>query len=115
MDQFLFACPCCQFPTLSERGSYDICTICWWEDDGQDNETANQVWGGPNGPYSLARARTNFKRHGHMYDVGKGIDVVENPSRARKELLRYVDSVESAAKIELELLFRLLEKERLSR
>jgi hypothetical protein len=114
MDKCLFACPCCKFPTLSERGIYDICTICWWEDDGQDNDTADQVLGGPNGSYSLAKARTNFRRHGHMYDVGKGIEVVEKPSPERQELLRYVDSVESVANLELEPFFSLLEQERLS-
>ncbi|MDF1727954.1 MAG: hypothetical protein P1U53_09395, partial [Sulfitobacter sp.] len=78
-------------------------------------ETDDQVLGGPNGSYSLAKARTNFRRHGHMYDVGEGIEVVENPSHERQELLRYVDSIESAANVELEHHFHLLEQERLSR
>lgn len=30
----LLACPCCGWRTLSESyGSYDICPICFWEDD----------------------------------------------------------------------------------
>ena len=30
-----FACPCCGYKTFSERpnGSYDICEVCFWEDD----------------------------------------------------------------------------------
>ena len=29
-----FPCPCCGYLTLSEPpGSYDICPICFWEDD----------------------------------------------------------------------------------
>ena len=58
------ACPCCGYATLSARGEYEICQICWWEDDGQDNHNANVVCGGPNGKLSLSRARINFVMHG---------------------------------------------------
>jgi hypothetical protein len=54
------ACPCCGYATLDERGGWDICRICWWEDDGQDNHNATVVVGGPNSNLSLARARLNF-------------------------------------------------------
>lgn len=30
----LFACPCCDYLTLTERGQYEICEVCFWEDDG---------------------------------------------------------------------------------
>ncbi|NNC32175.1 hypothetical protein HKM21_23185 [Longimicrobium terrae] len=35
-DTILHPCPCCGFRTLAdpERGSYAICGICDWEDDG---------------------------------------------------------------------------------
>lgn len=89
----LHDCPCCGLPTLEERGVYEICPVCWWEDDGQDDPQADEVRGGPNKGYSLAAARKNFRDHGHMYDRGQGIDVVERPSDARQSLLRYVDGV----------------------
>jgi hypothetical protein len=54
------ACPCCGHATLGGRGEYDICNVCWWEDDGQDTHNANVVRGGPNGKLSLTRARFNF-------------------------------------------------------
>jgi hypothetical protein len=63
-----YVCPCCGYPTLSELGGYDICELCNWEDDGQDDSDADDVWGGPNYHYSLARARANFLRHLIMYD-----------------------------------------------
>ncbi|WP_375374016.1 CPCC family cysteine-rich protein [Hymenobacter sublimis] len=50
-------CPACGYPTLGERNSWEICTICRWEDDGQDEEEADEVWGGPNGGYSLTEWR----------------------------------------------------------
>lgn len=60
-------CPCCGYPTLDERGADDICLICWWEDDGQDDPDADRV-GGPNQGYSLAHARRNLEEHLTMYD-----------------------------------------------
>ena len=63
----IYACPCCGYPTLHERGGYDICPLCNWEDDGQDDPHADEVWGGPNGAYSLTEARENFKKNLVMY------------------------------------------------
>lgn len=61
-DNF-FLCPCCYFPTLAERQGYDICFLCNWEDDGQDNHNADKVLGGPNRDYSLTEARSNFAKY----------------------------------------------------
>ena len=63
----LTACPCCGYRTLDERGNYGICKVCWWEDDGQDNEHADEAFGGPNYGISLTQGRTNFLIHG-IYD-----------------------------------------------
>lgn len=76
------ACPCCGYDTIDGRGDYDICTICWWEDDGQDNDDANIVRGGPNSTLSLSRARLNFLQHG-----------ISQPSR--QDLRVEQDSIES--------------------
>ncbi|WP_084385056.1 CPCC family cysteine-rich protein [Novosphingobium naphthalenivorans] len=59
-----FRCPCCRFATLSERGGYEICPVCFWEDDGQDDHDAELVRGGPNGSLSLLQARVNFAEYG---------------------------------------------------
>lgn len=59
----LYCCPCCGYPTLDERGGYDICTLCFWEDDGQDDHNADLVLGGPNADCSLAEARSNWETH----------------------------------------------------
>ena len=61
-ETWKFTCPCCGFPTLSERGGYDICILCNWEDDGQDDKDADAVLGGPNGDLSLTQARDNFQK-----------------------------------------------------
>jgi hypothetical protein len=59
-----YSCPCCGHVTLVERGGYEICDECGWEDDGQDDHDAEVVRGGPNGPLSLADARTAYVREG---------------------------------------------------
>lgn len=59
-----FACPCCHHLTLDERGGYEICPVCFWEDDGQDDHDAARVRGGPNGPLSLEQARRNYVSFG---------------------------------------------------
>lgn len=61
------ACPCCGYPTLHGRETYEICPLCWWEDDGQDDSDADEVLGGPNGKYSLTAARRNFATFGVMF------------------------------------------------
>jgi hypothetical protein len=85
-------CPCRKLPTLERRNTFEVCVVCFWEDDSQDDPHADEVWGGPNGDYSLTRARNNFASHFHMYDAGKAISQVEFPSAARKRLLEYVQS-----------------------
>ena len=59
-----YRCPCCGYLTLSERGGDNICQVCYWEDDGQDNHDADNVRGGPNYDLSLTAARANFARIG---------------------------------------------------
>src|SRR5262249_6030280 len=45
----VYRCPCCHCLTLHERGGYEICPVCFWEDDGQDDHDADEGRGGPNG------------------------------------------------------------------
>ncbi|MGW2563367.1 CPCC family cysteine-rich protein [Streptomyces sp. NPDC001514] len=56
----LLACPCCCQQTLEERANFEICPECGWEDDGQDDEDAHIVRGGPNGRLSLTQARLDY-------------------------------------------------------
>lgn len=43
-----YRCPCCGHLTLCGRAGYEICPVCFWEDDGQDSHDADEVRGGPN-------------------------------------------------------------------
>jgi hypothetical protein len=51
------ACPSCGYPTIDGRGDFDICSVCDWEDDGQDDDDADDVRGGPNSDLSLIDSR----------------------------------------------------------
>lgn len=74
-----WACPCCCFLTLGERGGFEICPVCFWEDDGQDEHDADVVRGGPNGPLSLTAARSNYARYGACSERSK---IHVRPARA---------------------------------
>lgn len=51
------SCPSCGYMTIDMRCGWEICSFCFWEDDGQDNHDADKVFGGPNGSYSLTEHR----------------------------------------------------------
>ena len=55
-----YLCPCCRHKTLFGRGSFEICPVCYWEDDGQDDHDADETRGGPNSDLSLTKARQNY-------------------------------------------------------
>lgn len=81
-------CPCCGFPTLEQRTIFDICELCNWEDDGQDDLNADEVWGGPNGDYSLTEARRNFKENFIMYrDKRNILKQTEKELETKKSLI----------------------------
>ena len=69
-------CPCCGYPTIDARHTYEICSLCAWEDDGQDDEARlgnaasappDAVTNGPNHDYSLTEARRNFAENFTSY------------------------------------------------
>lgn len=66
----LESCPCCGFRTIAERGNYNICKVCWWEDDGQDNEYSPEEKSGPNYGISLVLGRFNYIMYG-LYDPNR--------------------------------------------
>jgi len=59
-----FRCPCCGYKTLETPGALALCPVCWWEDDGQEDEDAGEIRLTVNGELSLAAARTHFAECG---------------------------------------------------
>ncbi|MDH0032095.1 MULTISPECIES: CPCC family cysteine-rich protein [unclassified Acinetobacter] len=61
-----YPCLCCGYLTRDEpsNGDYDICPVCFWEDDPVQAEDHN--YGGGANVLSLYQARKNFKKYGAM-------------------------------------------------
>lgn len=86
-------CPCCGYPTIT-REIYDVCAICRWADDGQDDENANDIAGGPNGDYSLTQARHNFVERRSKYRASDPLcELAEESAAERDRLAEAYDSL----------------------
>ncbi|GGG78643.1 CPCC family cysteine-rich protein [Paenibacillus radicis (ex Gao et al. 2016)] len=86
------SCPCCGYLTLVERGGFEICCLCKWEDDGQDDPDADEVRGG-----SLTEARNNFKVNYTMYSDERNIlSQSETEISTKKALMTEFDKLKTA-------------------
>ena len=52
-------CACCGYYTLDEGSIFDICPVCYWQDDAVQNDGFD---GGANG-VSLKEAQANYKQY----------------------------------------------------
>jgi hypothetical protein len=59
-EEELEICRCCGYRSLRERGGYEICQVCFWEDDGTTNPESISA---PN-HMTLREARRNFDEIG---------------------------------------------------
>lgn len=59
-----FACPCCGYKTFTQQpnGTYDICQVCFWEDDPIQLKDPDYE-GGAN-KVSLKQGQRNFVKYG---------------------------------------------------
>jgi Cysteine-rich CPCC len=57
-------CPCCGYLTLDEAppGTFDICKVCFWEDD--NVQFHDPYYEGGANRVSLNQARANYREHG---------------------------------------------------
>lgn len=60
----LYSCPCCNYKTLDRIGEYDICKVCYWEDDGiRELDRYSSV-----NHMSLSEAIENYRKIGVISD-----------------------------------------------
>lgn len=59
-----FVCPCCGHKTLREESVYEICSVCWWEDDPLERVEPDK-WGCCNG-VTLLKAISNWNELGEI-------------------------------------------------
>jgi len=80
-----YQCPCCDYFTLDGRAGFEVCPVCYWEDDGQDLDRLDVV-SGPN-HITLRQGRENFVRIGAADDAACSL-VISADERAslRREL-----------------------------
>jgi hypothetical protein len=74
-----YTCPCCGYIVFSEApGSYDVCHVCFWEDD--DVQLADPWFpGGANKP-NLIESQKHYKKYGAM-----GKEFVKNVKGPQKK------------------------------
>src|ERR1700730_13188145 len=56
-----YRCPCCRYKTLESRGDYEICPVCFWEDDGQDDADADVYQAFSPNHMSVTQGRQNYQ------------------------------------------------------
>lgn len=71
----LVECSCCHYRTLDESGAYDICPVCFWEDDGNREpaqySSCNRL--------TLKEARENFSSYGACDRESRSFVSRDNP------------------------------------
>jgi hypothetical protein len=70
-----FTCPCCGYKTIDSDGNYEICPICFWEDD--PFQKMNEYDVGAN-TIPLVEAQKNYIRYGACEE--KATHVVRKPT-----------------------------------
>jgi hypothetical protein len=63
----LYQCSCCDYFTLEVRNDWEICPVCFWEDDGSNVSNPDAPSGCNN--LTLRQARHNFRRVGACEDA----------------------------------------------
>lgn len=73
-----YTCPCCGYKILEEKppGTFEICSICFWEDDGVQYDDPDYE-GGANSP-SLRQAQKNYILFGACEE--SSIEFVRKPT-----------------------------------
>ena len=81
-----FTCPCCGYVVFHQPpGNYEVCPICYWEDDGVQ---VTDPWfdGGANTP-NLVDAQRDFLRFGAMEE--RFVEHVRKPTRFDRKDARW--------------------------
>lgn len=78
MSNNKYKCPCCGYYTFDKKvgGTFDICPVCYWEDDNVQLENTEY----PNGanPVSLNQAKLNYNKYGAISK--EFVDKVREPN-----------------------------------
>ncbi|MBE9583556.1 hypothetical protein IM792_03770 [Mucilaginibacter sp. JRF] len=65
-------CPCCGYITLSNVGEYNVCLICYWEDDPVQRN--NPDYDSGTNKFILRQAQKNYMEYGVSdYDMKRHV------------------------------------------
>jgi hypothetical protein len=78
-QEMRFRCPCCGYRTLAAPAALGLCPVCWWEDDGQEDEDAQEIRLTVNGQLSLSQARAYYSSCGAAHP--RFLPYVRKPAR----------------------------------
>lgn len=109
------SCPICGYLTIETRCEHDICSFCFWQDDGQDNPEANKDYIGPNNASSINAYR--FEMYDWMNKLKEGEENAINNKIGYelKKLDNYIFHNESDRQVvmnQIDLLSKLFDKSR---
>ena len=88
-------CPCCGVPSLRERAVGTLCVVCWWHDEGFDDESDDQ-YSMNNQLMTLDEARTRVHEQFRPIRETKTtfpLDARAREERARQALLATCDAL----------------------
>ena len=89
-------CPCCGYKTLTARSYYELCPVCWWEDEG----TEPWEFSDPNGE-TLVEAQQRFLQESRPYRLRDGKVRAPKKREARAQDWRPIEVTdELLAKVE---------------
>ena len=77
-------CPCCGYYTLNSRNMYDICPVCYWEDEPIEDPNEFDDCNG----ISLNEARKNYIRFGYSNKIDRLL--VRKPRKKEMFCNRYI-------------------------
>ncbi len=63
-----YTCACCGYPTIEEPQTLEVCYLCLWKDNGQDDPHANEYWRGAYYGLTLSAAREHFAAYVACFD-----------------------------------------------
>jgi hypothetical protein len=86
------SCPCCGYPTLRTAQCYEICVLCFWEDDLDGPRFSSEQGVGANGMYSFDEGRANCAKYLTKYGPNDRKGTIEYfyPIRSIRRIVAYI-------------------------
>lgn len=96
LQRMATCCPSCGFPTLHPPAIHEICDICNWQNDGQDDHDADIEYGAPNAE-SLTDSRIEFGLALDESGFNMNASIIQKPEILLTILKEYDQKLEDAA------------------